>query len=88
VRKKGKKLSPAEEESLQELLKELPEVRPLYFKRPDSGKLFGIPPRVLEDLAMKKIGPPYFRRGKYCLYEVNTFEKWLTEHPVQTTGSS
>ena len=67
-----------------EILKTLPKTRPLYFKRPDSEKLFGIPPRVLEDLAMKKQGPPYFRRGKYCIYQVDTFEKWVTENPIKT----
>ena len=85
--KKSKKLTAEEEKSLREIMSQLPKVYPLYFKRPDSEKLFGIPPRVLEDLAMKKIGPAYFRRGKYCVYEVDTFEKWLTENPVQTTGS-
>ena len=64
---------------------ELGEIQPLYFKRPDSEKLFGIPPRVLEDLAMQKRGPPYFRRGKYSIYSVPTFIKWLTEKPVKTT---
>ena len=61
--------------------------RPLYFKRPDSEKIFGIPSRVLEDLAMKKQGPPFYKRGKYAIYEVATFIKWLTENPVQTTGN-
>ncbi len=72
--------------NVQEILKTLPQTRPLYFKRPDSEKLFGIPPRVLEDLAMKKQGPPYYRRGKYCLYRVDTFESWVTENPVRTTN--
>ena len=80
------KLSSRTTDLLKKVLKELPEVRPLYFKRPDSGKLFGIPPRVLEDLAMKKIGPAYFRRGKYSIYEVDTFEKWLTQNPIKTSN--
>ena len=84
--KKSQRLSADEEDLLKKVLKELPEVRPLYFKRPDSGKLFGIPPRVLEDLAMKKIGPAYFRRGKYSIYEVDTFEKWLTQNPIKTSN--
>lgn len=70
-----------------ELLKALPKTRPLYFKRQDSEKLFGVSPRVLEDLAMKKQGPPYFRRGKCCVYNVDVFEKWVTERPVLTTSS-
>ena len=70
--------------TVQELMKILPKTKPLYFKRPDSERLFGIPPRVLEDLAMKKQGPPYFRRGKYCIYQVDTFEKWVTENPIKT----
>ena len=82
----ARKLSPEEEERFKELIKELPEIQPLYFKRPDSGKLFGIPPRVLEDLSIKKIGPPYFRRGKYSIYKVETFEKWLTQNPIKTSN--
>ena len=70
--------------TVQEILKTLPKTRPLYFKRPDSEKLFGIPPRVLEDLAMKKQGPSFFRRGKYCLYAGDVFEKWGTENPIRT----
>ena len=83
--RKKKKMTAEEEEFVQKCVKELPLVRPLYFKRPDSEKLFGVPARVLEDLAMKKEGPPYYRRGKYSIYEVTIFEKWLTENPVQTT---
>jgi hypothetical protein len=67
-------------------IRDLPELRPLFFKRPDSEKLFGIPPRVLEDLAMAKNGPPYCRRGKYAIYEVESFVEWLTENPVLTTN--
>ncbi len=59
---------------------------PVYFKRPDSEKLFGIPPRVLEDLAMKKEGPPYYRRGKYSIYEVTAFVEWLTQNPIKTSN--
>jgi len=86
MRKKSQGLSAEEENLLKKVLKELPEVRPLYFKRPDSEKWFGIPPRVLEDLAMKKEGPPYYRRGKYSIYEVDTFEKWLTQNPIKTSN--
>ena len=68
------------------LIGDLPELRPLFFKRPDSEKLFGIPPRMLEDLAMAKSGPQYCRRGKYAIYEVESFVEWLTENPVKTTG--
>jgi hypothetical protein len=69
------------------IMTDLPESVPLFFKRPDSEKLFGIPSRVLEDLAMAKKGPPYYRRGKYCIYEVKTFIAWITENPVLTTNN-
>jgi len=69
-----------------QIVNDLPESLPLFFKRPDSEKLFGIPPRVLSDLAMKKKGPPYYRRGKYSVYEVSVFVRWLTKNPMKTTG--
>lgn len=56
----------------------------LYFRRQDSLKIFGISPRTLEDLALVKQGPPFFKRGKVCIYHVETFEKWLTQYPVLT----
>jgi hypothetical protein len=84
---KKRKLSPEEKEKFRELIKELPGIQPLFFKRPDSEKLFGVPSRVLEDLAMKKKGPAYYRRGKYCVYSVPVFVEWLTENPIRTTGS-
>ncbi len=59
--------------------------RPLYFRRQDALKLFGVTPRTLQDLAMKKEGPAFFKRGKVCLYSVEEFEQWATEFPVQTT---
>jgi hypothetical protein len=74
------------QDHIEEILKDWPEPQPLFFKRPDSEKLFGIPPRVLEDLAMKKQGPPYYRRGKYAIYSVPKFIEWLTEIPVKTTN--
>jgi hypothetical protein len=69
-----------------QLLKNLPEPKPLYFRRQDSLKLFGVTPRVLEDLAMKKQGPNYWKQGKYCFYHVGLFEEWLTQNPVKTTS--
>ncbi len=74
------------QDAIEEIYKDWPEPRPLFFKRPDSEKLFGIPPRVLEDLAMKKIGPSFYRRGKYAIYSVPEFIEWLTENPVKTTN--
>jgi hypothetical protein len=68
------------------IMTDLPGLGPLFFKRPDSEKLFGIPSRVLEDLAMAKKGPAYYRRGKYCIYEVKAFIAWVTENPVLTTN--
>ncbi|MBT5470489.1 MAG: hypothetical protein HOK41_07780 [Nitrospina sp.] len=84
--RKSEKLTAEKEESFREIMSQLPKVYPLYFKRPDSEKIFGIPSRVLEDLAMKKEGPPYFRRGKYSIYKVDTFEKWLTQNPIKTSN--
>jgi len=80
--KKQKKSTPP---AKAKTLEELPESRPVFFQRPDSKKLFGIPPRVLSDLAMKKKGPPFFKRGKYCIYEVSVFVRWLTKNPVKTS---
>jgi len=82
VKKKKQNFLPADAE----ILDDLPESSPLFFKRPDSEKLFGIPPRVLSDLAMKKEGPPYYRRGKYSIYKVSIFIRWLTQNPVKTNG--
>jgi len=67
----------------QDVLKDQP--RPLFFKRPDSEKLFGISPRTLEELAMKKKGPEYSKPGKYAIYCVETFVDWIKEHTIKTS---
>ena len=75
---------PEKTPTIKDLLKTLPKTRPLFFKRPDSEVLFGIPSRVLSDLAMAKKGPPFYKRGKYAIYDVSDFIKWLTRHPIKT----
>ena len=71
---------------IEQIIESLPEPKPFFFKRPDSEKLFGISSRTLEDLAMKKRGPIFYRRGKYAIYEVRSFIEWLTENPILTTN--
>jgi hypothetical protein len=58
---------------------------PIFFRRTDAKKLFGISPRQLENLAMERKGPPYYRRGKFAIYSVSDFIEWLTSNPVRTT---
>jgi hypothetical protein len=70
-----------------ELLKNLPKAKPFYFRRQDSLKLFGVTPRTLEDLAGRKEGPQYWKRGKCCFYHFELFEEWLTENPMLTTNN-
>ena len=55
--------------------------QPLYFRRQDSRKYFGISPRTLDDLAMGGKGPPYFRIGKFAIYQVKAFIDWMEDHP-------
>ena len=70
-----------------DLLNNLPEnPRPLFFRRTDAKKLFGISPRQLETLAMERKGPPYFRCGKFTIYSVADFIVWLTQHPIKTNS--
>ena len=44
-------------------------------------------PRQLENLAMERKGPPYYRRGKFAIYSVSDFVEWITRHPVKTTNT-
>jgi len=60
------------------------ETKPLYFRRPDSMKLFGISPKTLANLASLGEGPQYYKRGRSVIYKVETFEAWLTSHPILT----
>ena len=70
-----------------DLINNLPDnPRPIYFRRTDSKKLFGISPRQLENLAMERKGPPFFRVGKFAIYSVFDFTKWLTSNPVRTSN--
>ena len=70
-----------------DLLNNLPEnPRPLFFRRTDAKKLFGISPRQLENLAMERKGPPYYRCGKFTIYSVTDFVEWLTQHPIKTNS--
>jgi hypothetical protein len=69
------------------LIQNLPDnPRPLFFRRTDAKKLFGISPRQLETLAMERKGPPYFRCGKFTIYSVADFIVWLTQHPIKTNS--
>jgi hypothetical protein len=61
--------------------------QPIFFRRTDAKKLFGISPRQLENLAMERKGPPYYRRGKFAIYSVSDFVEWITRHPVKTTNT-
>ena len=70
-----------------DLVKNLPDnPQPLFFRRTDARKLFGISPRQLENLAMERKGPPYYRRGKFTIYSVSEFIEWITRHPVKTNN--
>jgi len=60
--------------------------RPLYFRRQDSLKMWGIPPRTLEDLAAEGKGCSYYRVGKFAVYSVDDFEEWLQQNPVLKAG--
>jgi len=67
------------------ILQAVREAKPLYFRRPDSMKLFGISPKTLANLASLGKGPQYYKRGRSVIYKVETFEAWLTSHPVLTS---
>ena len=68
-----------------ELLQNFPDnPRPLYIRRSDAQKWFGISPRQLENLAMERKGPPFFRVGKFAIYSTSAFVEWLTSNPVRT----
>ena len=70
-----------------ELLQNFPDnPQPLYIRRSDAQKWFGISPRQLENLAMERKGPPFFRVGKFAIYSVSDFIKWLTSNPVMTNN--
>ena len=60
--------------------------QPIFFRRTDAKKLFGISPRQLENLAMERKGPPYYRCGKFAIYSVSDFIEWITRHPIRTTN--
>ena len=67
------------------LVKNLPDnPQPLFFRRSDARNLFGISPRQLENLAMERKGPPFFRVGKFAIYSTSAFVEWLTSNPVRT----
>ena len=70
-----------------ELINNLPDnPQPLFFRRTDARKLFGISPRQLENLAMERKGPPYYRCGKFTIYSVSEFVEWITRQPVKTNN--
>jgi len=70
-----------------EIINNLPDnPQPLFFRRTDARKLFGISPRQLENLAMERKGPPFFRVGKFAIYSTSAFVEWLTSNPVRTTN--
>jgi len=72
-----------------DLIKNLPDnPRPLFFRRTDAKKLFGISPRQLETLAMERKGPPYYRCGKFTIYSVTDFVEWLTHTLLKPTVGS
>ena len=51
------------------------------------AKHLRISPRQLENLAMERKGPPYYRCGKFAIYSVSDFIEWITRHPVKTTNT-
>jgi len=67
------------------ILVSVKEIKPLYFRRPDSMKLFGISPKTLANLASLGKGPQYYKCGRSAIYKVETFETWLTSYPVLTS---
>ena len=60
---------------------------PIFIRRTEAKKLFGISTRQLENLAMERKGPPYYRCGKFAIYSVSDFIEWITRHPVKTTNT-
>ena len=74
--------------SNQDWINNLPkDSQPIFFRRTEAKKLFGISPRQLENLAMERKGPPYYRCGKFAIYPVSDFIEWIKRHPVKTVNT-
>ena len=74
--------------SNQDWINNLPkDSQPIFFRRTEAKKLFGISPRQLENLAMERKGPPYYRCGKFAIYSVSDFIEWIKRHPVKTINT-
>ena len=55
--------------------------------RRDVAERYGIAEGTLSNLAWRKEGPKYFRRGRRCIYFFEDVENWLRQNPVQTLDS-
>ena len=74
--------------SNQDWINNLPkDSQPIFFRRTEAKKLFGISPRQLENLAMERKGPPYYRCGKFAIYSVSDFIECIKRHPVKTVNT-
>lgn len=60
---------------------------PVTITRKMASQLSGIAEGSLANMASKREGPPFFKRGRKVLYDYENFCGWLKESPVLTRDS-
>ncbi len=52
-------------------------IRPQYLRTREAASILDMSPRTLEKLRVIGGGPPYFKRGRLCLYTVADLTAWV-----------
>ena len=66
-------------------IENLPDPQPILAARQALPKIFpGQSQQTWANLASKKEGPRYWRKGKLCWYDVQEVKRYLMKNPVKT----
>jgi len=63
-------------------------IRPQYLRTREAASILGMSPRTLEKLRVIGGGPPYFKRGRLCLYTIADLTAWVEADRRTSTSDS
>lgn len=63
-------------------------IRPQYLRTREAARFLGMSPRTLEKLRVIGGGPPYFKRGRLCLYTIADLTAWVEAGRRTSTSDS
>ena len=62
-------------------------IYPVTISRKTASQISGIAVGTLANMASRREGPPFFRRGRKVIYDYQVFVSWLKEYHMLTHDS-